>query len=247
MPGDPRKSIVDKVKEYWLNYGKPILFANLGSLISATDKGEAVAKSGSLSKFIANELLDELRPLELVAHGGGAAPREGTSHLSDRELEAMVPLPRRLEHSGVAPTRPAPYFDSVWTAFSEPLKATRRFLVIQNDGAKLVEDDVAPEEIAAIEITADDLPEGLGATPQTPQEIARAIRNWAMHHSISLGKLRPEQRIVMPSEAKSHVEGGGSRSRESLRALQAFLVTLSPAELQGVSISSTTLLSLLQR
>lgn len=243
---DPEEEIFALIENYWKDWHRPMLYSALGGRLKPTAKATVYARAKNLSEFVQTYMAETVRHLPLTVQGGGAVPKDGTSDLSDEQLEALIPSPIGRT---VAPAATPYYYPEVWKAFSTPLEENRRFLQIRPDGARLYDGAEKPEGESWKEVKQGDLPlleSEEGGVPA--YRIARAVREWAEANGLTPRSLRPPQpRLTM------HASGGASSQTErgigsrALWQLESFLSSLSPAELQGFQISGPVLLSLLRR
>lgn len=244
---DPAREITRLVQEHWRQYHRPILYAALGGRLSAEARASAIRTSKTLSHFIQQHLHEVVRHLHFAAHGGGAVPRAETASLSDEALEQLIPPP--VLRAGVIRTPPGHYFEDVWKAFSTPAEGRSRFLEIGSGTAVLREaSDASSPPPDWKEVRAEHLPFGEDGVSPTASQVADAIRAWAGANNLTPDNLRPAREaaqrfanLPIPSQGESVPRG------EGLKQLELFLESLTPAELQGFSLSGTVLLSVIRR
>jgi hypothetical protein len=208
---DLDREIVLAVNKEWGDHRSPLLISQLGlARLSEPAKRFIKEQKLSLKRHVRTRLYEQLRFVPMLRQGGGVAPRAGTAHLTDEDLENAFAEYQRAKGSARQQTR---FHPAIWAAFRDPMPpATRRIVSISSDELSVRQE---PEGAApgpnehAIDPHETALTATSGEFP-TAEDVRLAIVEWCREHQVELAKIsiapapqpagspRPTHRDVAP-------------------------------------------------
>ncbi len=244
--------IVQRVREEWDERNRPLLISQLGSRLSSEVKAILSSSGRGLKRYIQENLEGSVRIVPMRSRGGGVAPVDTSSDLSDGELEELFSSRSAPSEGSAVPM----YWGDVWRGFQKPVpEGSVRYILFDATGKPEVID--APADAAhptnAKLIGQGDVVLASEDEIRPPRSaVHQAIENWSLREGVPVGSLEfkrstSSRRAESSTDAQRRSTSSVHSNRAGTASLMHGLDVLSHDELKRINIPADLVLAMIER
>ena len=206
--------IVDLVQEFWDQHQTPLLLSKLGGQDGGEVANRAKLESGSLARYLGQELADRVRVIRHSSNAAliGAVPT--AIQIAIHDIDAA------LEKTNRPSTRYLPRFSAAfWAAFRVPLEESKTRHLLMREPIRFQDSDSTDQPSDSIEITRDYI---VGHDAEK-EEVEQKIRDWLADNQLQQNDFLSNSNSVVTELPSDDLLG-------------RLVVALEPSELRRMSV-----------